>query len=87
VWLTRERPPRGGELVGREIRPRLDEPRLVERDTPAQPVGAGKCSGHDEHVPDVANFVVSSARVAPLDALELVATLERHDLGVRPQRD
>src|SRR5215210_8075293 len=82
-----ERPVRGREVVGRQVRSGLDEALGVERHTAVQPAGGGIRTRHEEHVPDRLRLGLSAARVAPGHALEMIATFQRHDLRERPHAD
>src|SRR2546422_1475847 len=75
-----ERPPRGSQLLGRQVRSRLDEPLGVEREAARQPARAGHRARHGEDVPDAVRLYTSSLAVAPAHALEMAVALEAHDL-------
>src|SRR5207247_10139229 len=59
-----ERPPRGGQHLGRQVRSRLDEPLVVEREAARQPAGAGHRARHGEDMPDAVRLDPSSLVVA-----------------------
>src|SRR5712691_2649360 len=82
-----ERPVRGGEVLFRQIRPRLDEPVLVERDTVGEPARTRNGSGHREDVSDVVSLDGPGLVVAPAHALEMVDPFEGHDLRLWPEDD
>src|SRR6266550_175872 len=75
-----ERPPRGGQLLGRQVRSRLDEPVVVEREAAVQPAGARHRARHGEDVPDAVRLDASALVIAPAHALEVAVALEAHDL-------
>src|SRR2546422_5899517 len=75
-----ERPPRGSQLLGRQVRSRLDESLGVEREAASQPAGAGHRARHGEDVPDAVRLDAPGLVVAPAHALEMAVALEAHDL-------
>ena len=79
-----ERPMRCGQIIGRQIRSRLDEPVRVQRETTIEPPRTGNGACHDEDVPDVARLGGPSWIVSPADVLEMVTSFERHDFCLRP---
>src|SRR5438128_11706515 len=80
MWHAGERPPRGGQLLGRQVRSRLDEPLVVEREAAPEPAGARYRPRHGEDVPDAGRLDPSSLVVDPAPALEVAVALEAHDL-------
>src|SRR2546422_1048250 len=82
-----ERPARGGQVLRQQVRSRLDEPLLIERDAPLQPVRAGHGACHREHVPDALRLDLPALVVAPGHALEVTVPLAAHDLRMRGADD
>src|SRR6266550_3281604 len=54
-----ERPPRGGQLLGRQVRSRLDESLGVEREAAVQPARARHRARHGEDMPDAVRLDAS----------------------------
>src|SRR3989441_364511 len=82
-----ERPARGGQVLRQQVRSRLDEPLVIERDAPLQPVRAGHRARHGEDMPNAVRLEAPGLVVAPAHALEVTVALEAHDLRMRVADD
>ena len=70
VRRARERPTGSGEIIWREVGPRLDETFVVAREASAEPLGVRRRAGHDEGVPNV-SLLDGVVGVTPRDAFEM----------------
>src|SRR5512135_139350 len=66
------RPTRGGQLVLRQVTPRLDESLRVAHDAAIEPARVGIAAGHEEDVPDVVGLGFPGLIVPPAHAFEMV---------------
>ena len=80
-----QRPPGCRQILRRDIRTRLDEPFVVERDAPLEPACVRHGAGHDEHVADLMCLDAVIPVVAPGDALEMPVALQHDELCLRVQ--
>src|SRR2546427_7397634 len=62
--LFRSRPARGGQVLRQQVRSRLDEPLVIERDAPLQPVRAGHRARHGEDMPNAVRLEAPGLVVA-----------------------
>src|SRR5215207_2112788 len=87
VRRTGKGPACRAQIFWRQIRSRLNEAFNIERDTAIEPTGVRIGSRHDEHVADIVLLDLPSLIVSPANGFEVIASFERHDLGVREQYD
>jgi hypothetical protein len=87
VRAARERPPRGGEILPRQIRAGLHEALRVDRQAAVEPPDVRVGPGHREHMADVAALALHRIAAPPPHASEASVTLETLDPGVGPKGD
>src|SRR5438309_6104640 len=75
---TGQRPACGGQILGQEVRSRLDEPLGVECQAAVQPARAGHRARHGEDMPDTVRLDTPVLAVAPGHAPEMTVALPAH---------
>src|SRR5258706_8468708 len=82
-----QRPARGIEILMREIRTILDEATVIECEAALQPLRRRNGSGHHEQMPNGLNTLHTCRAIEAMHALQVIVTLDRNDLTLRPHFD
>jgi hypothetical protein len=87
VRRTDKGPACSAQIFWRQIGTCLNEAFSVKRDAAIKPTGVRIAACHNEHMADVVLLNLPSLIVSPANGFEVIASFERHELGVRAQYD